>query len=184
MYDQRIAEQMRLLERFSVVRQPTNMEETNKLESPGSEREVKRKGPRIISNVRIASPRQVLDSVSEAASTGSVAESLRWQEVRRDKPKQAADSGGLSMGVAAGPAASGGEKERNSRPIKTRPNSAVVVIRAKEEHKTSYSEILKLAKQRVNINAPVLRRHPIHLKVAKCSLTTGESIGLLMATSD
>lgn len=106
----------------------------------------------MVSNVQIAPPRHVVDSVSEVASAESAAESPRWQTVGKDRSKRMIDRGRTNVetvGSAVTP--SRGKQNQNPRQIKLRSSNAVVVIRTRENNKAPYSEILKRAKQRVNI---------------------------------
>lgn len=77
MYDERISEQVKLLNRASATRHLTDGDGEVRLEeiitASGSETGPSRRGP-ILSNVQIASPRQFLDSASEATSITSPAD--------------------------------------------------------------------------------------------------------------
>lgn len=146
MYDQRLAEQAKLLDQAIAMSRPVKVGEVNAADQP------EKKGPRIIGNVQVAPPRHVVDSVSGIASPESAAESPRWRAVRKDRPRRLKDRN-RSDTEAAGNSVTpgGGNKERNPRQVKLRPSNAVVVIKTKENCKAPYSEILKLARQRVNI---------------------------------
>lgn len=146
MYDQRLAEQSKLLEQAIAMSRPAGAEDQKASDMP------KKKDPRIISDVQIASPRHAVDQVSGAASAESATESPLWRAVGNARPKRPTDRFRSNMEAGSSLTTPGrGRKERIPRQAKPRPGNAVVVIKTKEDNKVPYSEILKMARQRMDI---------------------------------
>jgi len=165
MYDERIKEQAVLLEKAlslrGAVAEECPKEEESVIDSGGEIRLPRRK-PRVVSDIQIVPPRkQQSDSASErtpSALTLVVAQfEERWKEVRtRKQRRNVRDNGQGTPTLMNG-------TELNHRPndaivdlprrkatrVRGLPKNAVVAIKSKEES-TSYADILKKARERIN----------------------------------
>lgn len=122
----------------------------------GAGTRTRRVGPRIISNVQIAPPRRQIDSASEMASESSLTETNIWKATRKKKNER------IKRGIEGSPSPrtiteprrpdeiNRGTNER-AAPRKSRLNkNAVVTLKAGNET-MSYADILKTARQKINI---------------------------------
>lgn len=114
MYEQRIAEQAKLLDR--AMSRVLNTDVVNKEDTPGNKKGFTKRGPRIVNNIQIVPPKYVVDSVSEVASAESVAESPHWQTLKRNRPKRTTENRETETEAVGAPTTPRGRKLDRNQP--------------------------------------------------------------------